>query len=290
MSNQLMALGSFLFLFLHAFLVAQPASAAEVVQVGLIEDVLRDYKLFLQERDPVKITKFDGKHSRRDVVEVVLFMQALRHGKFAGQVQLVGLPSTGRLLEQLRKGKVAALANSAWAESVPDSEVLKTEPLIRDGEFVVGIYTRPGHQKLLNAKLPEHFPNFSAVTNPDWGPDVKALHNLNVGKVFEVGHWELMTKMVSSGRVDFTLAPFRNTPDKTFSVGKEIYVPVQNYKVNLKGTRHWMTSKKHPGGMELHQALEKGRHFLDQEGILHRAYRESGFFQEDVKDWMLLNR
>ncbi|WP_374034347.1 hypothetical protein ACES2I_17685 [Bdellovibrio bacteriovorus] len=284
-----MAFGSFLFVFLLVFFAFQSVFAAETVKVGLNADILRDYRSFVKNRDPLKITKFGGPYSRRDVVEVVLFMQALSRGKFQGVVELVPLPSTGRILEQVRLGKVTALANSAWSESLADGDVYKTKPLIHDGEFVVGIYTRPENAKLLKAKFPEDFAKFSAVTSPEWHPDVKALKALQVGHVFEVSQWELMVKMVSSGRVDFTLAPFRNSQDKRFTDGSAVFVPVRNYKVNLKGTRHWVSSKKHPAGLQMHEVLEKGRQILAQEGTIRRAYRESGFFQDDIADWKLLN-
>lgn len=285
-----MAIGSFLFVFLQALLLPLPLKAAHEIPVAVVEDVLLDYQAFVQDRDPRKITSFEGKNSRRDVVELILFQQALAHARFEEPVRFVSLPSTGRILEQLRIGKVVAVANSVWAESVADTELLKSAPLIQDDEFIVGIYTRPSNKKLLQAKFPQDFPKFSAVTNPDWGPDLKALKDLKVGRIYEVSHWELMPKMVNSGRVDFTLAPFRNTPDKHFVFAGNVFVPVRSYKVHLKGTRHWVTSKKHPAGEKLHKALEKGRAALVDAGIVQKAYRESGFYPEDIREWSVLNR
>jgi hypothetical protein len=62
-------------------------------------------------------------------------------------------------------------------------------------------------------------------------------------------------------------------------------IPIPNYKLKLKGERVWIINKSFPGAKDVIKAFEKGFKILDEQGTIQRAYRESGFINDRVKDW-----
>ena len=66
-------------------------------------------------------------------------------------------------------------------------------------------------------------------------------------------------------------------------------VPLLGKKLKLKGSRHFAISKRHPQSKKISEFLEKGVAELRENGLIEKAYRESGFFHKDVEGWELLN-
>ncbi|MCP4321002.1 MAG: hypothetical protein GY787_03950, partial [Alteromonadales bacterium] len=62
-------------------------------------------------------------------------------------------------------------------------------------------------------------------------------------------------------------------------------VPVPDIKIGLQGTRHFAVSKRHPKGKEVIKALDAGIKLMKEQGIVDKAYSDSGFFNEKVKHW-----
>ena len=62
-----------------------------------------------------------------------------------------------------------------------------------------------------------------------------------------------------------------------------------NIKVALYGTRHFAVSKKAKDSKLILQQLNDGIMQLLANGIIEKAYRQAGFFNEQVENWQRLN-
>lgn len=281
---------SITFLLLMA-VIPQAAIANATIVAAVDEDIIADYQLFVGERDPLLIDYFGGPGARRDVIELILLQQALDLGGFKGKVTLRPENSYLRILKLVADGQVALSGALMWREDIKPytSHLFKTNAIVKEGEFVVGLYTRADNQRALHANTLEKVRQLSAASNTHWNADVKTLTELKVKKVHFATYWVQIVRMVVAKRADFTLAPFQVNPEMKVVVNELELVPIPGIKVALPGSRHWPISKNHPQGEEIFTALVLGIELLEQKKIIQRAYEEYGFFHPQVKNWKLLN-
>lgn len=264
------------------------ARAAQSFVVAVPSDVLADYEQFIGGRDPVALTDFGGAHSRRDVVEVVLLQQALRRGGWHQTLELVGMPTTARLLREVEHGNTLCSATSYWRDDVAAGNVHYSDSVVESGEFEAGLYTLASNERAIAAKNLADVRRLTILSNRSWVVDWRTLEQLGIANLQHVGQWDVMPRMVAKGRADLLLAPFQPTPDLSLTVEGIRLVPVPRLKIGLAGTRHFIVSRRHPQGVALLEALNTGLAQLRRKGVVRQAYVQSGFFNPRVVDWARL--
>ncbi|UTJ05278.1 hypothetical protein [Arcobacter roscoffensis] len=283
----------YFFIFISLFFTISNINASNITLDMLIEEnVLKDYKNFTEDKNPLKIKNFSHTSSRRSVVEIVLFQQALYlGGNYKVNLNFIKSPTYLRELQQLKQGKAITTATSIWSHDLKElkKHVYISKALIRNNEFEAGLYTISSNKKALSAKSLKDIQSLKAVSNKYWIPDWKTLYKLKPKKLIHVIKWKYMTRMVSIQRADFLLAPFQSKEDLSFQTENIVFVPIPNLKVGLEGTRHFAISKAHPKAKEIFKALNKGIEILRKEGLITKAYKQSGFFNKKVHNWKKLN-
>lgn len=253
------------------------------------DDVLGDYQRFLAGREPAAIADYGGPASRRDVVEVVLIHQALARQDRTLRLSMAPMPSSQRLQAELRMGHSACSATSYWRDDFPQPEgLLFSDPLLLEGEFEAGLYTTPDNTRALAARGLADVRQLRVLSNDSWRVDWQTLQRLGISQLQHVTRWNLMPHMLQQGRADVLLAPFQPTPDLSMAVGGVRLVPVPGLKVAMRGTRHFLVSATHELGPRLLDQLNAGLAALRQQGLVRRAYEQSGFFNARVAGWMRL--
>jgi len=267
------------------------AEADEPVLVAVNYDLPADYLRFLNGRDPLSIKTYSGDGARRDVIEIVLLMQALHLGGFKTPVELHVEPSYLRILRGVADGQFISSGALMWKTDIDMLEraYLISRPVVKHGEFIVGIYTGAKKQKHLNNMDPSRLKNLNVVTSSQWQSDVQTLKDLGFKNITYSPNWVNIARMIEANRADITLAPFQTTPDMSIAVNDVTLYPIKGVTVAISGSRHWPVSRKHPLGDAFYQALERGLTELDDKGIIKQAYRECGFFHPGVAQWKLLN-
>ncbi|MCV2370344.1 hypothetical protein [Roseateles oligotrophus] len=252
-------------------------------------DVMADYQRFLNKRDVLQLSDFSGPYSRRDVVEVALFHQALHRGGWQAPLEFQDMPSVERLLRELGTGHVVSSSTSYWSEDISGAEthVQLSQAVIGNGEFEAGFYTVESNTRAMKAGNLKDLQALSGLSNQTWLVDWRNLGRLGL-RAQHVTNWELMPKMVAAGRADFLLAPFQATSDLSLQVGAVRLTPIPGIKIGMQGTRHYLISKAHPDGQRLQAALNIGLQQLRQQGVIRKAYVQSGFFNPRVSDWLKL--
>ncbi|RZL06654.1 MAG: hypothetical protein EOP40_17310 [Rubrivivax sp.] len=253
------------------------------------DDVLRDYQRFLAGRDPAAVADYGGPLSRRDVVEVVLIHQALARQDRTLRLSMAPMPTSQRLQAELRIGHAACSATTYWREDFPKPDgLLFSDPVLLEGEFEAGLYTTPGNARALAARQLGDVQQLRVLSNNTWRVDWLTLEQLGIARLQHVASWNLMPRMLQQGRADLLLAPFQPTPDLALVVDGVRLVPIPGLKVSMRGTRHFLVSSTHPLGLRLRDQLNAGLARLRQQGLVRRAYEQSGFFNAKVASWARL--
>ena len=267
------------------------ADDSEQAPIGLLPDIKNDYLLFLADRTPEEVTFFGGPHARRDVAELILLQQALRLGGFKRPITFINEENYFRSIRNVVEGKTLSISGTIWLQDLDQvkDRVFISPAVVRDGEFLVGIYTSPHNQRALGSKTLAELTQLRVVSSRQWKPDLQTLQALGFHNIMYTPNWVNMARMLKVGRVDLTLAPFGMSPDLHIQVDGIELVPIPGVKMIIAGSRHWPVSQQHPYGAEFSEALNKGIAILRERGTIERAYRESGFFHSEVASWTLLN-
>jgi hypothetical protein len=268
------------------------AANEQPAAIGLLPDIKNDYLLFMAGRQPADIDYYGGPHARRDVAELVLLQQALDLGGFKQRIVFIEEENYFRSIRNTVEGKTLTMGGTIWLQDLDEvkEKVFISQALVRDGEFIVGLYTSPRNRKALASKALAELTPLRVVSSRQWKPDLRALESLGFQHIMYTPNWVNMVRMINAGRVDLTLAPFGLQDNMHISVEGIDLAPVPGIKIMIPGSRHWPVSRKHPLGQEFYTALEKGLQQLRAQGRIERAYRECGFFHSAVTDWVLLNQ
>lgn len=284
--NQLIAAAVFALATTAAHLQAQPTAS-----IAVLPDIHKDYRLFLGDRTPDAVDFYGGNYARRDVIELILMQQALALGGFKKPLRFVNEENYFRSIRNVLDGKTLTISGTIWHEDLAGQtdKLHISPPIVRDGEFIVGIYTSPKNEQAQASKTLAQLSKLKVVTSRQWKPDLTTLESLGFNNIMYTPNWVNMVRMINAGRVDLTLSPFEMNPAKTIVVEGIQLVPIEGVKIAIKGSRHWPVSKTHPLGDEFYSALAKGIEQLRSAGTIERAYRECGFFHPDLAGWKLLN-
>lgn len=268
-----------LFFILQSFFCAFISQAEQVV-IYIRDDVYYDYVKFVDGKDILAIRDFSGKTIRRDVVDMIIAQQALKIGGFEHSFEYVPGKLNFRNTKLLEDGELLISFDSYWLSDAKklDNDVYISQPLINNGEYIAGIYTNPKNTAVLAIKSLEDLSQFTAVSTPKWATDWKTLQALPLKKLIREDEWLSQARMVNLGWIDFILMPFHSTKDQSFTMEKIHLVPVKNIGIELKDSRHYVISKKHPLGSEAIKAINIGLTALRKEQRIEKAYRQSGFF------------
>ncbi|MDP2226251.1 MAG: hypothetical protein Q8J78_02100 [Moraxellaceae bacterium] len=261
------------------------------LRLAIHRDVHADYLRFVGARNALSLNEFGGNWSRRDVVEVVLLQQALQRGGNTRPLRFVVADSYSRLLKMLAGDEADISASSAWKIDADDypGQIEVSQPVIRQGQFEAGLYFPEGHEGLrIVAADPTALTRYTAICSGDWRPDIATLHALGV-RILLTESWGSMLGMLRKGRADFVLAPFQPNADFRITRDDLVLLPVHGHKVGLVGTRHFLIGRDVEPASPLPALLNRGLTLLEKNGMISRAYQQSGFFDTRVQNWPRLN-
>lgn len=268
-----------------ALLLSPLTCLTSEVAIYIRDDVFEDYSSFLDGRDIGEITQFSGRTIRRDVVDMIIAQQALLLGGFNHAFTYIPGKVNFRNTKMLEAGKLLISFDSYWlADASQHKEAFYiSSPVIRNGEYIAGIYTPLDRSDVLAIKTLYDLSKFTAVSTPKWRTDWLTLEALPLKKLIREDEWLSMARMVQIGWVDFMLMPFNSTDDKSFTLDKIHLVPVPNVGIALKDSRHFVISKKHPLGHDAFIAINKGLEIMRSKGAIVSAYQQAGFFIDESR-------
>ncbi len=234
------------------------------------------------------LLSYNSPHATRGTVDFVLQLQALLAAGLDFDYELRVSDNNARMRHEVVQGYADLCAETVWDVDVEHDALLEVSPLIVQGEFEKGLYTVPGHERMLLVRSLEDLQPFVGVTVVSWKVDVRTLQAMGLRGVEQVFKAENLFSALQQRRGDFTLLEFAATPDMSVVHDNVKLIPVPGCKVSLPGSRSWVVSRRSPYADVLADALERGLQTLRSEGRVARAYRESGFLHPRVADWKRL--
>jgi ABC-type amino acid transport substrate-binding protein len=222
------------------------------------------------------------------LAELLILCKALELGGLNPAFEFKNIPDYLRILNDSANSVTLMPGFGIWKTDINPDLFYISEPLLKEKEFVKGIYTVPGNKKLLAIKSYSELKNYMVATNQNWSHDNAEISCIT-SKVTTAGsNPHLMARMIVARRADFMLFPFFNSPDLHGYFNDIRLVPVKGVKVAFNESIHFIVSKKHPQGLMVYEALQKGLKELHADGTLSYIYKKIGFFNPQVKDWIEL--
>jgi signal transduction histidine kinase len=267
-----------------------PTASAECARIGVPTDVVDDYNRFLDGRDVQDISYFGGAFSRRDVVELALFMREMHRHMPDVEIDLVAIDSYALAIEHLRSGQISALATSSWLLDLQSykGEIEISGPIVQDGQFIVGAYTRASNDKALGMASLTDFRALRVVSNSDWSADWQTLAGLGVSDCVDVKTWRQMVYMVNSDEADILLAPFPSNSDCNIEFEACILIPVPDCRIVLNGSRHLAAARSKVGLLIVQNIFPAFDRMVD-DGSMRQAFSECGFLNTATEHWHIIN-
>ena len=237
-----------------------------------------------------EIKNFKNGNASRPVVDLVLQLQALKAGGLDFDFEVVRALTYELAKQAVIEGNADLTAETIWDDEIAANTAafVGTDPIIRKGEFVKGIYVLPSNEKLLKLTSLDDLKGSVAAVVASWALDVKTVESLPLKSVHKAATPELVYGAIQKGQADFVLDEFSSQPDMRVERGGVKLIPVPGYKIGIIGSRSWIVSKKSEDADAVLKALMAGTKVLRDNGTIQRAYTESGFFNPKVADWKSL--
>jgi hypothetical protein len=242
-------------------------------------------------RPAIEIDNFVGPNSQREVVDFVMVQRAIALGGMDLEFEIRHGNFDARNLKLLASGSLLVSFDSIWlaqAQLLAD-KVYISKAVVKKGDFWAGVYTAPTNTSALKIKTLSDLRRHSAVSSKIWRTDWQTWSAIKPAKLVHESNWFSMAKLVSNRWIDVMLVTFPKEPPFVHQDDNFHLVAVEGVKVILDDSRHYCVSRQHPLGAQTFAALERGLEILQQQGAIERAYRQSGFINDAVKDWKVLN-
>ncbi|MER2490852.1 hypothetical protein [Catenovulum sediminis] len=260
-----------------------------VIDLTIEQDVYRDYLRFVKHRNPLSIRNFKNEFARRDVVDAVILQQAIAlsgekyHFRFSS-----GFYANRRWV-MLQQGLSALAADTVWHFQAKEMEeqVFISSPVLDKNENFAGLYTTEEKVAHLQRYLPHRVSELKAVVASDWQPDIVTLHELGLKNIYMQSSWGAMLSHLFSQQSDILLAPFPANESLAIRTPKGTLLPLTQFKVQLRGSRHFVVSKNHPQGERIFNALQTGLKSMREQGYLQTVYQQAGGLNHQTKNWQV---
>jgi len=279
-------------LFLAAILATALSAQAKIhLKISATTQIAESFAKWTAEAPLNQITSYKNASANRPTVDLILELQALKAGGLDFDYEIVTAPNNARARLEVVQASADITAETTWDYLIDPEEnnLLRTTPIILDGEFEKGIYVLPTNEKILKIKTLEELQQFTGVIVGSWEVDVRTLKAMQLKGLELPAKSENVYAMLAKERADFTLLELSSQPDLSSESGGVRLIPIPGVKIALKGGgRSWIVAKNSPNATVIHAALVKGVKQFRDEGRLTRAFKECGFINPRATDWKRL--
>ncbi len=269
------------------------ASTPIIVKVAVNEYAAKYYQSQLKQKHKkaVEFTAIDIKSMGRDVISLIIFVQALDRAGLAVNFEFVSSPNPQRNGALVQSGAVL-LSMRTFAEGYTPKDTLKSSPLLDSEHSLRGVFGLKSNHALMKVKTLEELREFSAVTNHAWKNEIKFLQGIGLPKL-ELSHSrESIFKHIAFRNIDFTILALTNSqsPDLQIRFADITLVPVPGLLIMKKNTYQFIIAENHPDGQRVHQTLEKGLGMMREQGLIKKYFQQLIPHRSDLPNWKILNQ
>jgi ABC-type amino acid transport substrate-binding protein len=274
--------------------VGNAAAGARTLRVGVEGDaaaVTRRTAVFGGEACPA-VDAFPLAGASRLDAELWILCNALREGGPPARLQLVSQPNYNRSLAEAIAGRLDLPSQTVWSSDLDQhaDTLLRSLPVIRAGEWQVGLYTTENRTDVLAVGTVEQLRGLTAAAPRGWVEDWRALSAIGLKELIDVQNNDRVFHMIQAGRADFTLQAFSTEPDfgRRPSYSPVRVLPIRGFKVALPGSRHFAVARGAPDVEALVRQLDAGLARLRDRGAIAGVLERSGVFERRVADWRVV--
>lgn len=227
----------------------------------------------------------------RLTVEVLILCNAFAAAGYGVAFRFVDQPNYARALAETVAQRLDMPSQTIWSSEIAEHEdaLLASPPLLRPGEWVVGLFTTADRPDVLAVRTPEQVRRLTAAVPRNWVEDWRALSGLGLKGLIDAPD-DVAWTLISAGRADFSLAAFSSDPDMGWDGRAPVRVlPIPGLKLALPHGRHYVLAAKRPGAAARLEALARGLELLRARGVVERALAASGVIEPRVCRWQLVN-
>ncbi|WP_415906674.1 hypothetical protein ACMXYX_06945 [Neptuniibacter sp. QD72_48] len=222
------------------------------------------------------------KGSQRITMDIMVICNAVKSAKYVDLLRLVPYPNVARGLQLANNNKIDMVGQSLFeGDHRKEENLLITHPVIRIGEFQVGIFSTKNRTDILELGDSIDVTKLRGVTVKSWKTDQAALNNIGAKQVNLLPTRNLIANFISSGRGDFTLS-YLKEPVVTRIGGELIRIP--GVKVSFDASRSFILPARNTQLFNILQSYIKEQRQKSPDAI-RQAYIHAGFITEDYDHW-----
>ncbi len=223
--------------------------------------------------------QFEG--AFRFEIELMMLCNAVREADLADRLEFTGYPNLKRAISDLTEEKADMLGASVFTIKITDG-ILASDPVLRLGEFQVGLFTTPNRSDVLGISRSEDLSALTGITERNWEVDQRTLKGMGLQDVVSARKMSLIPSMIAAGRADFTLS-YLDRPT-TDHMGERL-VRIDGFRASMNIERVFAFS---PRNGELRDAvnayISKMRAYPNDR--IYQGYKNSGFIVDTYQDWL----
>jgi hypothetical protein len=221
------------------------------------------------------------KDIQRSTIELMFVCHALKNAKIGTKFVLVPSPNVKRTLLRLENHEIDIEGTSKFKKALVDRKLLTSDALLRQGEFVLGLFTTPNRKEVLSLQTMEELRKHIGVTVEHWKMGRAVMEQINLKKVRFVGKFPHIARAILTKRGDFT---FNKLKTPSVGSGDSKILRIDGFKASLPDERVLAISLKR---RDIFQAVQnfikQSRKPVDQ---IRKAYIHSGFIALDYENWI----
>lgn len=271
-----------LILFFILTMCSSNVLAADIITLGIYQDHLDNINDFIEHNGCQDLTTADFGENQI-LAEYLILCNALKTAENSFQLVLTPYPVNQRVVAALEENAVIGTAMGVWSFDVKSSQSVKlSEPLLRKGEFVKGLYTTQKKARLLAVEDIIH--HGIGLLNQNWEYDWQSLSCFGF-QLRHVSRYGQMFGMLEKDRGDFIPLTFGTGKAlKREQFGIELY-PIKGYKMAFPFTLNFAVNNTSEIGKQLFAALNKGLTKLREDQQVLAVYTRLGIVNAVHADW-----
>ncbi|WP_415887849.1 hypothetical protein ACMXYO_07315 [Neptuniibacter sp. QD37_6] len=278
--------------FLTLLLLVSSQLSADTLSIGVHANYVNEhfklaagragYSNVLPVKECPELDSEQLKDSQRITMDIMVICNAVKSAGYVDIIRLVPYPNVARGLQLATNNKIDMVGQSLFeSDHLEDKNLLITAPIIRKGEFQVGIFSTKNRTDILELGENIDVTKLKGVTVKSWKTDQVALNDIGTKQVNLLPTRNLIANFISSGRGDFTLS-YLKEPVVTRIGGELIRIP--GVKVSFDASRSFILPARDTQLFNILQSYIKEQRQKSPDAI-RQAYIHAGFITEDYDHW-----
>ncbi|MGJ8691848.1 MAG: hypothetical protein ACSHW0_05160 [Thalassotalea sp.] len=268
------------------------ANVPITVKVAFHKDVnFYPQNILKKQKKAVEFTAADMKYLSRNVISLIIFVQALDRAGLTVNFEFIPSSNPERSLALVQSG-AALLSIKTLSEDHTPVNTLKSSPLLDSAHSLSGIYGLKSNHALMKVKSVQELKKFSAVIHHAWPSELKFLEELELPKLELSNSRASLFKQIAFRKIDFTILNISNDQSTDFIRRYQniTLVPVPGLLVIKSDKYQFVIAKHHPDSQRVFQALEKGLGIMREQGLIKQYFQQLIPLRSDLPNWKILNQ